>query len=153
MLVTDASWAESHPVRQALVSPYQGWRCVGWTGEVLNFYAVASRSQHERNLLPDGFVISGPDALMEIASQWEPGSFSVYVLDRTADRSDVHLCRITGIWREREAKEGGGPWLWYSTSLGELRPCSSIRLELGPRADLVNALKFDSAQVVAGSRC
>lgn len=145
MLVTDESWAECHPGWRALMRPYQSWRCVGWTDETPNFFAVASRAPQARDLLPDGLFISGPEALLEIASQWEPGSFSVYVLDRAADDAGIHLCQITGIWREREVKEGNEPWLWFSTSRGELRPCSRIRLHLGPRSELVNALNFDAA--------
>jgi hypothetical protein len=40
MLLTDETWAECHPVRRALVKPYQAWRCVGWTEETLNFLVV-----------------------------------------------------------------------------------------------------------------
>src|ERR1700722_12813388 len=75
MLVTDESWAECHPGWRALMSPYQSWRCVGWTDETLNFFAVASRAQLGRDLPDGGLLISGPEALIEMASQWEPGSF------------------------------------------------------------------------------
>jgi len=141
MLVTDESWAECHPGWRALTNPYQSWRCVGWTDETLNFFAVASRAQHGRDL-PDGLLISGPEALIEMASKWEPGSFSVYILDRAADDAAIHLCPVTGIWREQGAEEDGGPWLWYSTSHNEMRPCSLIRHHLGPRRDLVNEANF-----------
>lgn len=153
MLVTDKSWAECNPGKRALMRPYEAWRCVGWTNETLNFFAVASREQRERDLLPDGLLISGPEALLEMASQWEPGSFSVYVLDRAVEKAEIRLCQVTGIWREREAKEGGEAWLWYSTSRGELKPCSPIRVHLGSRSELVSELAFDDSRIVAEPGC
>ncbi|RQR85317.1 hypothetical protein DIE11_04655 [Burkholderia sp. Bp9012] len=149
MLVTDASWAEADPVRRALAMPHQAWRCVGWTDETLNFLVVAPRHRRDHASLPDGWLISGAEALVEVATQWESGSFEVYVLDRTAADGRVHLDRLTGIWREHEAEESGVSWLWYSTSRGELRPCAHIRAHLGPQRKLENELNFDAALVSA----
>ncbi|WP_221624013.1 hypothetical protein [Burkholderia cenocepacia] len=106
-----------------------------------------------RDLLPDGLLISGPEALLEVASQWKPGSFSVYVLDRAVEEAEIRLCRVTGIWREREANEGDEPWLWYSTNRGELKPCSPIRAHLGSRSELVSELAFDDSRIVAEPGC
>ena len=149
MLVTDVRWAEGDPVRRALAMPYQAWRCVGWTDETLNFLVVAPRDRRDRASLPDGWLISGPEALVEVAQQWDLGSFAVYVLDRTAADGCMHLDRVTGIWREHEVEESGLSWLWYSTSRGELRPCAHIRTHLGPQRELVNELNFDAALVSA----
>jgi hypothetical protein len=124
MLVTDTSWAESHPVRRALAGPYQAWRCVGWTDEALNFMIVASENMRDRNQLPDGWLVGGPEALLEAASQLEQGAFAVYALDRAVDAAKVDLCQVTGIWRERH---GVVPTYWYGTNGGELRPCSGAR--------------------------
>ncbi|WP_174914889.1 hypothetical protein [Burkholderia lata] len=129
--------------------PYQAWRCVGWTDETLSFLVVASRDRRDDASLPDGWLISGPEALVEVVSQWESGSFAVYVLDRTAADGRMHLDRVTGIWSEHQAEESGVSWLWYSTSRGEMRPCAHIRAHLGPRRELVNELNFDAALVSA----
>jgi hypothetical protein len=107
MLVTDTSWAESHPVRGGgagppPAGPYQAWRCVGWTDEALNFLIVASGRMRDRDQLPDGWLVGGPEALLEAASQLEAGAFAVYVLDRAVDAAKVDLCQVTGIWRERD---------------------------------------------------
>jgi hypothetical protein len=124
MLVTDTTWAESHPVRRALAGPYQAWRCVGWTDEVLNFLIVASGSMRDRDQLPDGWLVGGPEALLEAASQLQAGAYAVYVLNRAVDAARVDLCQVTGIWRERD---GAVPIFWYGTPGGELRPCSGAR--------------------------
>lgn len=143
MLVTDVSWSEYHPVRRALVKPFQPWRCVGWTDETPNFLAFVSRTRHGSDLQPDGMLISGLEALLEIASQWEPGSFTVYALDRSESDSATSLSRVTGIWRERDATLEKGPWLWYSTNHGEMKPCAQIRLHVENRSELINELNLD----------
>jgi hypothetical protein len=124
MLVTDTTWAESHPVRGARAGPNQAGRCVGWTDEVLNFLIVASGSMRDRDQLPDGWLVGGPEALLEAASQLQAGAYAVYVLDRAVDAARVDLCQVTGIWRERD---GAVPIFWYGTPGGELRPCSGAR--------------------------
>lgn len=145
MLLTDERWAECHPIRRAIARPYQPWRCVGWTDETLNFLVVISRNLRDHASLPDGWLIGGPEALIESVSQCVPGSFSVYVLDRAADDARVDLCRVTGIWRERQEKQGDEPWIWYSTDSGELRPCSRVRLGLEAQPELVIQLNFESS--------
>jgi hypothetical protein len=137
MLVTDTTWAESHPVRRALAGPYQAWRCVGWTDEALNFLIVASGRMRDRDQLPDGWLVGGPEALLEAASQLEAGAFAVYVLDRALDAAKVDLCQVTGIWRERD---GAVPVFWYGTTGGELKPCSGARRYPKAPPELVSEL-------------
>lgn len=139
MLVTDTSWAESHPVRKAIAQPYQVWRCVGWTDEVLNFLVVSARNLSNGIDLPDGWLIGGPDALMELAAQIEPASFSVYALDLVADNGPARLRLVTGIWREKEPV-GIVLRLWYSTDNGEMRPCSRADRHIQPPENLVCTL-------------
>nr|WKF60759.1 hypothetical protein HUO10_005281 [Paraburkholderia busanensis] len=139
MLVTDTSWAESHPVRKAIAQPYQAWRCVGWTDEVVNFLVVSAHNVSDGIDLPDGWLIGGPDALMELAAQIEPASFSVYVLDLVAENGRARLRKVTGIWGEKERV--GTMWrLWYSTDSGEMKPCSRADRHIPPPDDLVCAL-------------
>ncbi|KER68462.1 hypothetical protein HR51_28785 [Burkholderia cepacia] len=78
--------------------------------------------------------------LLEAVQQWEPGSFAVYVLDHAANDDEVALCKVAGIWREREG--GYTSRLWYSTSLGELRPCSHGRLIEETQPELVSEVVF-----------
>jgi hypothetical protein len=144
MLVTDTSWAESHPVRRALAGSYQAWRCVGWTDEVLNFMIVASSSMRDRNQLLDGWLVGGTDALLNAASQLELGTFAVYVLDRDVDTAKLDLCRITGIWRERD---GVVPTFWYGTTEGEFKPCFGSRRFAKKPPALVSEMIIDADAV------
>ncbi|NTX26782.1 hypothetical protein HT746_06490 [Burkholderia pyrrocinia] len=106
----------------------------------MKFLVVASRNRRDFATLPDGWLIGGPEPLLEVVAQWEPGTYAVYVLDRAANDDGVALCQVAGIWREREG--GYTPRLWYSTSLGELRPCSHGRLVDETQPDLVSEVMF-----------
>jgi hypothetical protein len=150
MLLTDMSWAESHPVRRALARPYQAWRCVAWTDEALNFLVVASRDMPERAQLPDGWLVGGPEALLDATSQLESGTFSVYVLDRLAGTASMNLCQVTGIWREQASEV---PTYWYGTTAGELKPCSRAWRDSQPQPELVSVMTLDvGASRVPASR-
>jgi hypothetical protein len=144
MLVTDTSWAESHPVRQALAEPYQAWHCVGWTDELLNFLIVASGSMRDREHLPDGWLVGGPDALLDTASQLPAGAFSVYALDRAAEAAKINFSQITGIWRERKPVVST---YWYRTMAGTFEPCSGPRGRRTAPPELVCALDLGEAVV------
>jgi len=104
MLVTDETWAERHPVKQAVARPYRAWRCVAFTEETLNFLIVASHDLPDGENLPDGWLVDGPEALLAVAAQLQAGTFSVLVMDRVADAMQMYLRRVTAIWREREAR-------------------------------------------------
>jgi hypothetical protein len=141
MLMTDTSWAESHPVKRALAKPYQAWRCVGWTDEMLNFLIVASRAMRGGAHLPDGWLVGGPEALLDATSQLEPGAFTVYVLDRATDGGEIQLGQVTGIWRE-QIPEGAVPSFWYATGGGEPKPCSRMWMRSDTRPELVSVLSL-----------
>jgi hypothetical protein len=144
MLVTDTSWAEPHPVRRALAKPYQAWRCVGWTDDVLNFLIVTSGHMRDRDQVPDGWLVGGPEVLLEAASQLERGAFTVYALDRAADAAKVDLCQVTGIWRERDSLV---PVFWYGTAGGTLKPCTGSRRFPKAPPELVSELIIDAGAV------
>lgn len=140
MLLTDPSWEERHPGKRALAKPYKAWQCICWTDEIVKFLVVTARGRRDHASMPDGWLIDGPEPLLVAATQWEPGSYVVYVLDRAANDDRIELCQVAGIWREREG--GLTPRLWYSTSLGDVRPCSLRRLVDETRPELVNELTF-----------
>jgi hypothetical protein len=142
MLVTDETWVECDPIRRALAQPYQAWRCVAWTDERLNFLVVASRTRRDHEHLPDGWLVGGAEALLDAAGQLEPGSFSVYVLDRATGDIETKLSEVTGIWRERERK-GDAYGFWYSNTRGEIKPCSRAQSHRGPRPELESELDLD----------
>ena len=146
MLVTDTTWAESHPVRRALADPYQAWRCVGWTSETMNFLIVAARNARSHGQLPDGWLVGGPEALLEAAAQMETGSFSVYVVGRATDDGNVSFGQVTGIWRERN-QTGDVPSFWYAISNGEPKPCSRFRRCSEALPELVSELIIDARTV------
>lgn len=151
MLVTDATWAERDAAKQQLVTPYQAWDCVGWTDEPLNFLVIASHHRRVDTSPPAGWLLAGPEVLLEAVSECERDSFLVYVLDRATDGIGLHLYPVAGIWREREPNAGDEPWRWYSTSHGELRPCTRIRRCLVSPPELVSERSF-GATVVAASQ-
>lgn len=150
MLVTDATWAERDATKQQLVMPYQAWDCVEWTDDTLNFLVIASHNRRRDTSLPAGCLLAGPQVLLEAISEWEQDSFLVYVLDHTADGIGLHLYQVAGIWREREPNAGDEPWRWYSTSRGELRPCTRIRRYLASPPELVRERSFDTTIVATG---
>lgn len=149
MLVTDATWTERDAFKQQLTTPYQAWDCVGWTDEPLNFLVTASHKRRGDASLPTGWLLAGPEVLLEAVSECERGSFLVYVLDRATDGIGLHLYQVAGIWRERETNAGGEPWRWYSTSHGELRPCTRIQRYLASPPELVSERSFDTVVVAA----
>ena len=144
MLVTDSTWAESHPVQRALAGPYQAWRCVGWTDEALNFLIVASPSMRDRDQLPGGWIVNGPEALLEATSELEPDAFAVYVLERALDTAKVDLCQVVGIWGERT---GVVQTYWYETTAGKLKPCAGARRSPKAPTELVRELTLDECVV------
>ena len=146
MFVTDTSWAESHPVRRALADPYQAWRCVGWTSETMNFLIVASPSARSQGQLPDGWLVGGPEALLEATAQMETGSFFVYVVGRATDDGNVSFGQVTGIWRERN-QMGDVPSFWYAIGSGEPQPCSRFRRGSEAPPELVSELIIDARAV------
>ena len=122
MLLTSTSWAESHPVRKALVQPYQSWRCIGWTDETLKFWIALARDTPEDEHLLDGWLVDGPEVLLEVVAQLKPASYAVYALDGTSGGEGMRFCRVTGIWRECEQR-GTVSAYWYRTADGVTRPC------------------------------
>ncbi|MCW3678294.1 hypothetical protein [Burkholderia cenocepacia] len=149
MLVTDATWAERDAFKQQLATPYEAWDCVGWTDEPLNFLVIASHKRRGDASLPAGWLLAGPEVLLEAVSECERDSFLVYVLDRATDGIGLHLYQVAGIWREREPNAGDEPWRWYSTSHGELRPCTRVRRYLVSPPELVSERRFDTTVVAA----
>ncbi|CAB3803489.1 hypothetical protein [Paraburkholderia caffeinilytica] len=151
MLMTDATWAQRDAFKQQLATPYQAWDSVGWTDEPLNFLVIASHKRRVDASLPAGWLLAGSEVLLEAVSKCERDSFLVYVLDRATDGIGLHLYQVAGIWRERKPNAGDEPWRWYSTSHGELKPCTRIRRDLAFPPELVSERSFDTT-VVATSR-
>jgi hypothetical protein len=149
MLVTDATWVERDAFKQQLATPYQAWDCVGWTDEPLNFLVIASHNRRGDASQPAGWLLAGPEVLLEAVSECERDSFLVYVLDRANDGIGLHLYQVAGIWREHKPNAGDEPWRWYSTSHGELRPCTRIRRYLVSPPELVSERRFDTTVVAA----
>jgi hypothetical protein len=141
MLLTDMTWAESNPLRRALLKPYQPWHCVAWTDEAPNFLVVASRDTPELMEMPDGWLVGGAEALLNAISQLEGGAFSVYVLDRVAVGPQLNLCPVTGIWREQTCEV---PTYWYGTTAGEFRPRLRAWRDGEPLPELVIVKIFDT---------
>jgi len=143
MLLTDASWAEPNSVRSALAKPFHAWRCMGWTDESPSFLVICTRDQDGNAPWPDSWMVDGPETLLDVVPQLEASAIAVYVLDRTEDGVSVEINRVTGIWREQDRASGArGPWFWYTTDGGEMKPCTRGQLAHGNGmpASLVNEL-------------
>jgi hypothetical protein len=142
MLFTDSSWEEPHPMKKRLMQPLLPWRCVGWSDLTLNFFVVASAGGADC-ASPDGWVVDGAEALIELVLQLGDVSFSVHLLARNEADASVTLCRVSGLWTEVRARDADVVRYWYSTTDGETRPCSPVasgtRVE---RQRLVNVMSF-----------
>jgi hypothetical protein len=145
MLFTDSSWEEEHPVKRTLLQPLLPWRCVGWSDLTLNFFVVAS-SGRDNFASPDGWVVDGPESLVELVSHLDDLSFSVHLLARNEVDASVTLCGVSALWKELEVMDSGVFGYWYSTIDGQTRPCSPIAS--GTRADrprLTKLLNFEGS--------
>lgn len=150
MLVTDTSWADDNPVMRNLAESYRAWHCVAWTDETLNFWVMAPRDPRDDRYVPVGWLVSGPEALLEAAADLQAdGSIAVYVLDDHEADGAVGLRRVTGLWCEREPA-GGVPAYWYATDAGELKPCARPQLPPQSRLERVSELVSDR-RVCGGS--
>jgi hypothetical protein len=144
MLFTDSSWEEPHPIKKRLMQPLLPWRCVGWSDLTLNFFVVASSGRAEC-ASPDGWVVDGAEALIELVLHLGDVSFSVHLLARNEADASVTLCRVSGLWQEAQAKDSDVVHYWYSTTDGETRRCSPVasgRHVKRPR--LVKVLSFEN---------
>lgn len=143
MLFTDSSWEEPHPIKKRLMQPFLPWRCVGWSDATPNFFVVAS--SRGADWRPDGWVVDGAEALIQLVLQLGDVSFSVHLLARSEDDASVTLCRVSGLWQEAEGNDKGVVNYWYSTADGETRRCLPVafgtRIE---RPRLVKVLSFEN---------
>lgn len=142
MLVTNIGWADPDPVMRDLAEDYRAWRYVAWTGETLIFWVIGSRAVRDDSNKPDGWLVGGPEALLEAAGELQIGTFAVYVLDYSDDDRAAGLRRVTAIWRERGQKDGEAGF-WYATDRGELKPCSRLQFPTESQFELVSELVFD----------
>lgn len=125
MLFTDSSWEEPHPIKRTLLQPLLPWRCIGWSDLTLNFFVVASSGRADF-ASPDGWVVDGAEALIELVSNLGDLSFSVHLFARKEADASVTLCEVSALWKELEAKDSDAVGYWYSTTDGQTRPCSPI---------------------------
>ncbi|MBY4732202.1 hypothetical protein QO239_16590 [Cupriavidus taiwanensis] len=126
------------------MQPLLAWRCVGWTDLTPNFFVVAS-SRGADCAAPDGWVVDGAEALIQLVLQLGDVSFSVHLLARSEDDASVTLCRVSGLWQEAEGNDKGVVNYWYSTADGETRRCSPVAF--GTRVErprLVKVLSFEN---------
>jgi hypothetical protein len=107
------------------LQPLLPWRCIGWSDLTLNFFVVAS-SGRGNFASPDGWVVDGAEALIELVSHLGDLGFSVHLLARKEADASITLCRVSGLWKELEVDGANVAAYWYSTTDGRTRPCSPI---------------------------
>ncbi|MFP6557068.1 hypothetical protein WJ542_01820 [Paraburkholderia sp. B3] len=122
MLVTNPNWMDLKPAKRLPSESLQPWRYVLWTDDTPNFCLTLSHGLRKTGDMPDGVLAAGPEALLDAIEEFGYRDITVYVLDYESNQSAVRLCRVTGIWRERDLA-GGISGFWYSTDSGELKPC------------------------------
>ena len=125
------------------MQPLLSWRCVGWSDTTPNFFVVPSSRGADWS--PDGWVVDGAEALIQLVLQLGDFSFSVHLLARNEADASVTLCRVSGLWQEGEGNGTDVVHYWYSTSDGETRRCSPVAF--GTRVErprLVKVLSFEN---------
>jgi hypothetical protein len=143
MLFTDSSWEEPHPIKKRLMQPLLAWRCVGWTDLTPNFFVVAS-SGGEDCASPDGWMVDGPEALIELVLRLADVNFSVHLLARNETDASVTLCRVSALWQEVAVDDSDLVRYWYSTTDGETRLCSPVAFGMRvERPQLVKVMSFE----------
>lgn len=142
MLVTDTDWENTHPMRRPQVEFFKAWRFMAWTGDTSSFWVIPSRNLRNSTNHPDGWLVDGPEALLEAAAELEPGTFAVYVLVAAEDDGAARLRQVTGLWR-MDDPAASPAYFWYATDTGGLRPCTRSAPIPGNRFELVRELIFD----------
>lgn len=141
MLFTNSDWEDFNPYKRMLLQPLRPWRCIGWSDLTLNFFVVASSGGADF-ASPDGWVVDGPEALIELVLHLGDLSFSVHLLARGESDASVTLCRVSALWKEHKVTDSDVVGYWYSTSDAQTRPCSPIvsatRAEKPPLTKLLN---------------
>lgn len=144
MLFTNGKWKDSHPIKRTLLQPHVPWRCIAWSDLTLNFFVVASSGPADF-ASPDGWIVDGAEALIELAANLGDLHFSVHLFARKAADASVTLCEVNSVWKELEVKDWDVPGYWYSTSDGETRPCSPVEsASRNERPRLIRVLNFDT---------
>lgn len=144
MLFTNTDWEESHPTKRTLLQPLVPWRCVGWSDLTLNFFVVAS-SGSEDLASPDGWVVDGAEALIELVLHLGDVHFAVHVMGRKEVDASVTLCQVNGLWKEVEVNDSDVVGYWYSTTDGQTRPCSPVATDKSvERPQLIKVFSFDN---------
>ena len=144
MLFTNSDWEESHPIKRTLLQPLLPWRCVGWSDLTLNFFVVSS-SGSEDLASPDGWLVDGAEALIELVLHLGDVRFAVLVMARKEADASVTLCQVSGLWREVEVKDSDVEGYWYSTTDGQTRPCSPVAsAESVLRPQLIKVFSFEN---------
>jgi hypothetical protein len=108
----------------------------------LNFFVVAS-SASEDLASPDGWVVDGAEALIELVLHLGDVRFAVHVMARKEADASVTLCQVSGLWKEVEVKDSNVAGYWYATTDGQTRPCSPVASAKSvDRPRLVKVLSF-----------
>lgn len=127
MLFTDANWAESSASRIAIAKPYQPWRCVAWTDEDVCFWVFPERDADQSVDLPDGLMVAGPAALLDVMAQMPADAVSVYVMEPGLPGREPGLKRLTGLYSQPAVSPAAMDY-WYRTGVDDLQPCSTLQL-------------------------
>ncbi|SAL06158.1 hypothetical protein AWB78_07909 [Caballeronia calidae] len=136
MLVTDASWAESDPVRRALAHPLLAWQCFGWTSERPIYLALAPRRLSEwTENLPEGWVCYA-EILPYLAALCGADQLRVFVYEDL-----LRLRPVTGLWRKRDDPKAEAGY-WSSTTSGGLKPPYRTIERFSPGPEFVQELQF-----------
>jgi len=142
MLLTDPSWAETHPTRRRLVQPYLPWRAIGVSTESPCFLVERAGPQQEEQALPSHLLVSTPEHLLKVLAELGQHCGSVYRLCLSGHgETDNRLERITSLL---QYEAGGVPWFSTIGKDGQNRPC--LPWQPKPGADTLHVIVWGEGE-------
>lgn len=131
MLLTDPSWAETHPTRRRFVQPYLPWRAIGVSKESPCFLVERVAPLQEEQALPSHLLVTTPEYLLKVVTELGVQCGQVYRLCLSGHgESENRLERVVSL---TQYEAGGVPW--FNSTGKDGRSCPCLPWQPKPEAD------------------